>query len=93
LCRSHDHTSWDHSCPTFHRKIEELNARDPANDIPFFPVKETWTWSSSYPLQGCRVPLAEIQINPTQASQKNRYRQTQLRFEPATSGGRPYTRE
>ena len=92
-CKSHDHTSWDRGCPTFLRKIEELNARDPANDIPFFPAKETWTWSSSYPSQGRRVPPAEIQINPTQTSQKNRYRQTQLSFEPAASGGRPYTRE
>ena len=92
-CKSHDHTSWDCGCPTFLRKIKELNARDPANDIPFFPAKETWTWSSSYPLQGRHVPPAEIQINPTQTSQKNRYRQTQLSFEPATSGGRPYIRE
>jgi len=93
-CRSNDHTSWDRACPTFLRKIEELNARDPANDMPFFPAKETWTWLSSYPSQGCRVPAAEIQINPAQAaSQRNRYRQTQLNFRPATSGGRPYTRE
>ena len=93
-CRAHDHTSWDRGCPIFLRKIEELNARDPANDIPFFPAKETWTWSPSYPSQGRRVPPAEIQINPAQtASQRNRYRQTQLNFEPATSGGRLYTRE
>ena len=93
-CRARDHTSWDRGCPTFLRKIEELNARDPANDIPFFPAKESWTWSSSYPSQGRRVPPAEIQINPAQAaSQKSRYRQTQLNFGPATSGGRPYTRE
>jgi len=51
-CRVHNHTSWDHSCLTFLRKIEELNARDSANNIPFFPVKESWTWSSVYQFQG-----------------------------------------
>ena len=51
-CRAHDHTIWDRGCPTFLRKIDELNARDLANDIPFFPAKENWTWSQSYPLQG-----------------------------------------
>ena len=92
-CKAHDHTSWDRGCPTFLRKVEELNTRDPANDIPFFPAKETWTWSSSYPSQGRLVPPAEIQINSIQPSQKNRYRQTQLSFEPAASGGRPYIKE
>ncbi|EDR06230.1 uncharacterized protein LACBIDRAFT_300515 [Laccaria bicolor S238N-H82] len=43
-CKSDDHTSWDRRCPTFLRKIDELNARDPANDIPFFPARESWTW-------------------------------------------------
>lgn len=93
-CKTDDHTSWDRGCPTFLRKVDELNARDPANDIPFFPARETWTWSQSYPSQGRRVPPAEIQVNYAQAgSQKNRYRQTQLNFDPAAPGGRPYTRE
>jgi hypothetical protein len=93
-CRTHDHTSWNRECPTFLRKIDDLNARDPANDLPFFPAKESWTWSPSYPTQGRRVPPAEIQINPAQpASQRNRYRQTQINFEHLAPGGRPYTKE
>ena len=93
-CKAHDHTSWDRNCPTFLRKIDELNARDPANDIPFFPAKETWTWSQSYPPQGRRVPLVDAQVNYAQTgSQKNRYRQTQLNFDPTAPGGRPYTKE
>ena len=93
-CRTHDHTTWDRGCPIFLRKIEDLNARDPANDLPFFPAKEAWTWSPSYPSQGRRVPPAEIQINLAQpASQRNRYRQTQINFEHAAPGGRPYTKE
>ncbi|EDR06718.1 uncharacterized protein LACBIDRAFT_299843 [Laccaria bicolor S238N-H82] len=93
-CRTSDHTSWDRECPTFRRKIEDLNARDPANDLPFFPAKESWTWSPSYPTQGRRVPPAEIQVNPIQpATQRNRYRQTQINFEYAAPGGRPYTKE
>ena len=93
-CRVHDHTSWDRNCPTFLRKIKDLNARDPANDLPFFPAKESWTWAPSYPLHSWRVPPAEIQVYTAQAgSQKNRYRQTQQGFEPVAPGGRPYTRE
>jgi hypothetical protein len=93
-CRTDDHTSWNRGCPTFLRKIDELNARDPANDIPFFPAKETWTWSQSYPSQGRRVPPANVQVNHAQTgSQKNRYRQMQLNFDPAVPGGRPYTKE
>ena len=93
-CRMYDHTSWDRGCPTFLRKTEELNARDPANDLPFFPAKESWTWAPSYPSHGRRVPQAEIRFNTVQpGSQKDRYRQTRLGFEPAAPGGRPYTRE
>ena len=93
-CRATDHASWDRNCPTFLRKIDDLNARDPANDLPFFPAKESWTWAPSYPSHGRRVPPAEIQVYTAQAgSQKNRYRQTQLGFEPTAPGGRPYTRE
>ena len=51
-CRMNDHTSWNRGCPTFLRKIDELNARDPANDLPFFPAKESWTWVPSYPSYG-----------------------------------------
>ncbi|EDR03021.1 uncharacterized protein LACBIDRAFT_331988 [Laccaria bicolor S238N-H82] len=72
----------------------ELNARDPANDLPFFPAKESWTWAPSYPSYGRRVPQAEIHVNTVQpGSQKDRYRQTQLGFEPAAPSGRPYTRD
>jgi hypothetical protein len=93
-CRTDDHTSWNRGCPTFLRKIDELNARDLANDIPFFPAKETWTWSQSYPSQGRRVPPANVQVNHAQTgSQNNRYRQMQLNFDPAVPGGRPYTKE
>ena len=93
-CKADDHTSWDRGCPTFLRNIEELNSRDLANDIPFFPAKESWMWASAYPLQGHRVPPTEIQVNSAQtASQRNQYRQTQLNFGPTTSGGRLYTRE
>ena len=93
-CRLHNHTSWDRSCLMFLCKIEDLNARDPANNLPFFPAKEAWTWAPSYPLHGRWVPLAEFTINPVQkGSQKERYRQTQLRIKPMAPGGRPHTRD
>lgn len=93
-CKTDDHSSWDRGCPTFLRKVEELNARDPANDLPFFPAKESWTWSPSYPPQARWASPAEIQVKAAPlGSQRSRYKQTQLNFAPAASGGRPYTKE
>ena len=39
--------SWSRSCPTFLRKTEEYNTRNPENSLQFFPTTDPWTWTSS----------------------------------------------
>ena len=33
-------------CPTFLKKVDEFNMRNPENLLPFFPTAEPWTWST-----------------------------------------------
>jgi hypothetical protein len=44
-CNSTDHASWSRECPTFMRKVEECNRRNPENSLPFIPSDEPWTWT------------------------------------------------
>ena len=44
-CQTSNHASWSRECPTFLRKVEELNERNPENRLPFFPTTEPWTWT------------------------------------------------
>ena len=46
-CKTDNHASWSRSCPTFLRKIEEYNTRNPENSLQFFPTTDPWTWTSS----------------------------------------------
>ena len=46
-CKTDDHASWSRSCPTFLRKTEEYNTRNPENSLQFFPTTDPWTWTSS----------------------------------------------
>ena len=46
-CKTDNHASWSRSCPTFLRKTEEYNARNPENSLQFFPTTDPWTWTSS----------------------------------------------
>ena len=45
-CNMGGHASWSRECPTFLRKVEEYNLRNPNNLLPFFPTSEPWTWST-----------------------------------------------
>jgi hypothetical protein len=45
-CNTDDHASWSRECPTFLRKVEDFNARNPENVLPYFPTSDPWTWSS-----------------------------------------------
>jgi hypothetical protein len=45
-CKSSDHASWSRECPTFLRKVDEYNERNPENLLPFFPTTDPWTWST-----------------------------------------------
>lgn len=44
-CKNDDHASWSRECPTFLKKVDEYNARNPENLLPFFPTADPWTWS------------------------------------------------
>ena len=42
-----DHASWNRACPTFLKKTEEVNSRNPENTLHFFPTTKSWTWTPS----------------------------------------------
>ena len=44
-CNTDDHASWSRHCPTYIRKREECNSRNPKNSLQFFPTSEPWTWT------------------------------------------------
>ena len=46
-CREDTHASWNRRCPTFIRKIDEFNTRNPENALQFFPTSDAWTWTPS----------------------------------------------
>ena len=45
-CNSLNHSSWSRECPTFLRKVDEFNSRNPENLLPLFPTADPWTWST-----------------------------------------------
>ena len=46
-CKSNDHASWSRTCPTFLRKLDEFNNRNPDNSLQYFPTADSWTWTAS----------------------------------------------
>jgi len=48
-CNVETHASWDRkTCPTFIKKAEEYDRRNPDNLLPYFPDnKLTWTWTTN----------------------------------------------
>jgi hypothetical protein len=53
------HPSTSHTCPTYTRKLQELDARSPENAMPYFPTEESWTWVMNPPRQqpGASPPM------------------------------------
>ena len=45
-CNTEDHASWSRACPTFLRKVDDYNERNPENLLPYYPTSDPWTWSS-----------------------------------------------
>ena len=45
-CKSDGHASWSRECPVFLKKVDELNARNPDNLLPYFPTADPWTKST-----------------------------------------------
>ena len=45
-CKTADHASWFRNCPTFIKKLNELNARNPENALQYIPTADPWTWTT-----------------------------------------------
>jgi hypothetical protein len=46
-CKTDDHASWSRECPTFIRKQDDLNNRNPENTLQFIPTSDPWTWTAT----------------------------------------------
>jgi hypothetical protein len=46
-CKTDDHASWSRECPTFIRKQDDLNNRNPENMLQFIPTSDPWTWTAT----------------------------------------------
>ena len=46
-CKTNDHASWSRECPTFLRKLSDLNDRNPENALQYIPTADPWTWMAN----------------------------------------------
>ena len=46
-CVSEGHASWSRECPTFIKKLNKLNDRNPENTLQYIPMADPWTWTTS----------------------------------------------
>ena len=46
-CNLDDHASWSRECPTFIKKLNDLNDRNPENMLQYFPTTDPWTWMAN----------------------------------------------
>ena len=73
-CNTSDHASWSRSCPTFLKKSDEFNIRNPDNLLQYFPTADPWTWStidkSPPPHQQTRKNNGQSEKRPPQPPSK-----------------------
>lgn len=65
-CGTNDHASWSRTCPTFLKKRDEFNSRNPDNSLQFFPTADPWSWT---PIDRTSPPRAPTQKRPTPQAQ------------------------
>ena len=74
-CKTDDHASWSRTCPTFLRKTDEYNSRNPDNLLQFFPTADPWTWSANDKLSPKQTlsqpPRSQSSQTPTPKLSKN----------------------
>ena len=58
-CGSDDHASWNRACPTFLKKMDEFNIRNPDNSLQFFPTADSWTWTPTIKTYTPRPPSSK----------------------------------
>jgi hypothetical protein len=71
-CKSSDHASWSRKCPTFTRKLDEFNARNPDNSLLYFPTADPWTWSApeKHSSTSMTAPTPPPQLSNTQKGKR-----------------------
>ena len=74
-CKVGGHASWSRECPTFIKKSNEFNERNPENTLQYIPTSDPWTWTAtekqvktSQPPQ-TRPPFAREQSQPPKRTQ------------------------
>lgn len=83
-CKTEDHASWSRMCPTFIRKTDEFNSRNPDNLLHFFPTSDPWTWSANDKPPPKLVRFRSPQP-PSQPSQVPKLSKNQLEKRPQTT--------
>lgn len=83
-CRSDDHASWSRECPTFLKKLSELNTRNPENTLQYIPTADPWTWTpcpnTAHSTQPTKAPPSSSQPPAgRERSQPVRKNQTAMR--------------
>ena len=74
-CKTEGHGSWSRACPTFVRKIDEYNNRNPDNLLQYFPTADSWTWSASFKMASPPAPLSKPRANDVQQGKKPQQQQ------------------
>ena len=46
-CKTDDHASWSRDCPTFVKKLNDFNDRNPENALQYIPTADPWTWTAN----------------------------------------------
>jgi hypothetical protein len=46
-CKTDDHASWSRDCPTFIKKLNDFNDRNPENALQYIPTADPWTWTAN----------------------------------------------
>ena len=95
-CKYDDHASWSRLCPTFLRKSDEYNNRNPDNSLQYFPTADSWTWSATFktaPTPAPRTQLSRVQQGkmPQQTQHPRRRYDTYIPGDSYKPGGDTYT--
>jgi hypothetical protein len=71
-CKTEGHASWSRECPTFIKKQNDLNERNPENLLQYIPTADPWTWTASITQTQTQPPSGPV-VNRerAQASKKN----------------------
>jgi hypothetical protein len=67
-CKTDDHASWSRDCPTFTKKLNDMNDRNPENTLQYIPTADPWTWTANVRPTQTQPP----QIKPVPAITRER---------------------